>query len=192
MKDLVMDESLSWEELYPFMEEVKAMARGLLQQEDHAASLQTTALVLTALRRQRRADQDWSTVTWANRHYFFGAMYQAMRRALLDHGRKRAAHKRRAEILVGPEELQLLNLPQTLEETPEQVVALCEALDWLAQHEPQWAAALEHRFYGELTLEGTARVMGVSSKTIQRWWQRAQLVLAQEILRRLQAREEAE
>jgi RNA polymerase sigma factor (TIGR02999 family) len=187
-----MDESLSWDDLYPFMEEVKAMARALLRQEHHAASVQTTALVLTALRRQRRADQDWSTVTWANRRYFLGAMYQAMQRALLDQGRKRAATKRRAEVLVRPEDLQLLNLPQALEETPEQVVALCEALDWLTQHEPQWAAALEHRFYGGLTLEDTARVMGVSSKTIQRWWQRAQLVLAQEILRRLQAREAAE
>jgi RNA polymerase sigma factor (sigma-70 family) len=117
-------------------------------------------------------------------------MYQAMRRALLDHGRKRAARKRRAEILVQPEDLHLLNLPQTLEETPEQVVALCEALEWLAQHEPQWVAALEHRFYGGLTLEETAHVMGVSSKTIQRWWQRAQLVLAREILRRLNASED--
>jgi hypothetical protein len=48
------------------MEVVKALARGLLRHERHA-SLQTTALVLSALRRQRAADQDWSHVTWANR-----------------------------------------------------------------------------------------------------------------------------
>src|SRR5262249_16062888 len=141
---------LSWVDLYPFMEEVKAMARGLLRKESSAESLQTTALVLTALRRQRRADQDWTTVTWQNRHYFFAAMYNAMQRALLDHGRKRAAQKRRAERLVRPEELQLLNLHKTMEQTPEEVVALCEALEWLAHEEPEWAQALEHRFYGGL------------------------------------------
>jgi RNA polymerase sigma-70 factor (ECF subfamily) len=189
-KERVMDERLSWDDVTSLMEEVKAMARGLLRQEHRVESFQTTALVLTALRRQRHPDQDWQTVTWQNRSYFFGAMYQAMRRALLDHGRKLAAHKRRAEILVRPEDLQLLNLPQTLEETPEQVVALCEALEWLLQREPQWVTALEHRFYGGLTLEETARVMGVSSKTIQRWWQRTQLVLAREILLSLNANED--
>ena len=84
-----MEDHLSWDELYPFLEEVKALARGLLRHEHHA-SLQTTALVLSALRRQRHADQDWQTVTWANRQYFFGALYRAMTRALLDHARMRA------------------------------------------------------------------------------------------------------
>ena len=76
-QEVTMDDHLSWDELYPFMEEVKALARGLLRHEHHA-SLQTTALVLSALRRQRHADQDWQTVTWANRQYFFGALYRAM------------------------------------------------------------------------------------------------------------------
>jgi hypothetical protein len=61
-----MEERLSWDGLFPLMTEVKAMARGLLRKE-HQASLQTTALVLTALRRQRLADQDWQSVTWPNR-----------------------------------------------------------------------------------------------------------------------------
>jgi RNA polymerase sigma factor (TIGR02999 family) len=187
-----MEDSLSWEDVYPLMEEVKAMARGLLRQERHAESVQTTALVLTALRRQRHADQAWVTVTWQNRDYFFGAMYQAMRRALIDHGRRRATRKRQAERQVRPEDLQLLDLQQTMEQAPEQVVALSEALEWLAHEEPQWAQVIEHRFYGGLTLEETARMMGVSSKTIQRWWERAQPVLYREILRRLHESEPRE
>lgn len=182
-----MADTISWDELYPFIDEVKAMARGLLRRESHAESLQATALVVTALRRQRSADQDWSTVTWQNRQYFFGAMYQAMQRALIDHGRHRAAQKRRAEVLVRPEELQLLNLKQTMAQDPAQVVALVEALVWLKGEQPQWVEALEYRFYGGLTVEETARMMAVDERTIRRWWDRSQLILRQKITASLNA-----
>ena len=178
-----MEAPLSWDELSPLMDEVKAMARGLLRHE-RQASLQTTALVLTALRRQRLAEQDWSTVTWANRQYFFGAMYQAMTRALLDHARMRA---RRRELLVRPEELQFDDLHQTVNREPAQVVALVEALAELKQQQPQWVEALEHRYYGGLTLEETARMMAVDERTIRRWWDRARPVLAHRILELLNA-----
>src|SRR5437588_1148469 len=106
-----MDDRLSWDDVYLLLDEVKAMARGVLRRE-RDASLQTTALVLSALRRQRYAGQDWDQVTWPNRQYFFGALYRAMERAVLDHARSRA---RRREIPVRPEDLQLDDLPQTLE-----------------------------------------------------------------------------
>jgi hypothetical protein len=178
-----MEDQLSWDDLFPFMAEVKAIARGLLHHE-RQASLQPTALVLTALRRQRHADQDWSTVTWANRQYFFGAMYRAMARALLDHARMRA---RRRELPVRPEDLQIDDLHQAMAREPAQVVALLEVLAELKQEEPQWVEAIEHRFYGGLTLEETARMMAVDERTIRRWWDRARLVLAQRILQRLNA-----
>src|SRR5215813_10273563 len=178
-----MDDHLSWDELYPFLEEGKALAHGLLRHERHA-SLQTTALVLSALRRQRPADQDWQTVTWANRQYFFGALYRAMTRALLDHARARA---RRREIPVRPEDLQLNDLQHALEREPAQVVALLEALAELKQQQPQWGEAIEHRFYGGLTLEETARMMAVDERTIRRWWDRARPMLAHRILQLLNA-----
>lgn len=176
-----MEDRLSWDELFPLMTEVKAMARGLLRKE-HQASLQTTALVLTALRRQRLADQDWQSVTWPNRQYFFGAMYRAMTRALLDHARVRA---RRREIPVSPEDLQFDDLPQTLAKEPALVVALLEVLAELRQTQPQWVEAIEHRYYGGLTLEETARMMDMDERTIRRWWDRARLVLAQRILQQM-------
>jgi hypothetical protein len=166
-----------------FIDEVKAMARGVLRRE-HGASLQTTALVLSALRRQRYADQDWQEVTWPNRQYFFGALYRAMTRVILDHARVRA---RRRESPVRPEDLQLDDLHQTLEREPAQVVALLEALAELRQPQPQWVEAIEHRSYGGLTLEETARMMAVDERTVRRWWDRARLVLAQGILARMNA-----
>ena len=178
-----MEDRLSWEELFPLMSEVKALARGLLRKE-HQASLQTTELVLTALRRQRLADQNWHNVTWANRQYFFGAMYRAMTRALLDHARTRA---RRREVPVRPEDLQFDDLHQTMAREPEMVVALLDALAELRQTRPQWIEAIEHRYYGGLTLEETARMMDVDERTIRRWWDHARLVLAQRIIQNLNA-----
>jgi DNA-directed RNA polymerase specialized sigma24 family protein len=151
---------------------------------ERQASLQTTALVLSALRRQRSAAQEWEQVTWPNRHYFFGALYRAMERVVLDHARVRA---RRRESPVRPEDLPVDDLPQTLGREPAQVVALLEALAALRQTHPQWVTALEHRYYGGLTLEETARMMEVDERTIRRWWDRARLVLAQGILARLNA-----
>ena len=176
-----MDEPIGWEDVYPLMDEVKAMARGLLSREHSVGSLQTTALVLTALRRQRLADQDWDQVTWSNRHYFYGAMYQAMQRALLDHARKRNAQKRAGETLMSPDELQLLDLKHTLEQEPSRVVALVETLAWLKEENSKWAELIEHRYYGGLTLDETARVMGVSLSTVQRWWRQSRIVLHQKI-----------
>ena len=178
-----MQDSLCWDDVVLLLDEIKAMARGVLRRE-RAASLQTTELVLSALRRQRYADQDWDQVSWPNRQYFFGALYRAMERVVLDHARSRA---RRREIPVRPEDLQFDDLHQALDREPAQVVALLEALAELRQTQPQWVEAIEHRYYGGLTLEETARMMAVDERTIRRWWERARLVLAQRILQRMNA-----
>jgi len=182
-----MEELITWDDLEPLTAEVRAMARDLLRREWHAESLQTTALVLTALRRQRGAEQDWNEVTWQNRHYFFGAMYTAMKRALIDHGRKRMAKKRADLSVVRLEDLQLHDLPHTVEEAPEQVVALVETLEQLKEEHPEWAAVVEHRYFGGLTSQDTARVLGVSKAKVDRMWGRARVFLYGEILRRLNA-----
>jgi DNA-directed RNA polymerase specialized sigma24 family protein len=178
-----MTDSLSWDDIGLLLDEVKVMARGLLRHE-HQGSLQTTALVVSALRRQRLADQDWGCVTWANRQYFFAALYRAMHRVLLDHARVRA---RRREFPVRPEELHIDDLHQALTREPAQVVALLDALAELRQAQLQWVEAIEHRYYGGLTLEETARMMDVDERTIRRWWDRARLVLAQGILAQMNA-----
>ena len=182
-----MEELITWDDLEPFMAEVRAMARDLLRREWQAESLQITALVQTALRRQRGAEQDWSEVTWQNRHYFFGAMYTAMKRALIDHGRKRMAKKRTDISVVRVEDVQLHNLPRTVEEAPEQAIALGEALEQLAKEQPELAQVVEHRYLGGLTIEETARVLGVNVNTVKRRWNRARVLLHDEILRRLNA-----
>ena len=90
---------------------------------------------------------------------------------------------------VRPEDLYILypNLQQAMETEPAQVVALAQALAEIRQVQPQWVEAIEHRFYGGLTLEETARMMDVDERTIRRWWDRARLVLAQRIVELMNA-----
>lgn len=174
------DAPISWDDLGVLLAEAKAMARGLLLREQ-GASLKSTELVLTALGRLRRPDQDWQEVQWANRKYFFGALYKAMSRALIDHARKRKAQKRALETRLEPEQfaqaLSNQDIRASLDREPELVESLMCALEELREHQPDWVVMIEHRYFGGLTLEETASMMGVSSKTIQRWWMQARLIL---------------
>lgn len=174
------DDPIGWDDLSGLFEECRAMAHALLLREQ-GASIQSTALVLTALRRQRRTDQDWQEVRWANRKYFFGAIYKAMRRALIDQARHRKSQKRQRETTLDPERfarvLEHYSIDTHLNEEPEIVAALMQTLEDLKHEEPDWAAMIEHRFFSGLTLNETAAMMDVSVKTIQRWWLRARLVL---------------
>jgi RNA polymerase sigma factor (TIGR02999 family) len=182
-----VEASITWEDLPQFMADVRAMARQKLASAGQAESFQTTALVQTALRRQRFANQEWDEVRWLNRRYFFGALYRAMDRALKDHARRRAAKKRTALKMVRVDELQLERLPQVIDEHPEQVVALMEVLSELETLHPRWVEIIQHRFYGGLTMDQTARAMNVSERTVRRWWNQARVVLHDEILHRLSA-----
>jgi RNA polymerase sigma-70 factor, ECF subfamily len=175
-----MDDSISWDELGPLMHEVRIMARSLLKRESDSWS--TTALVLTALRRQRHAHQDWSEVTWQNRQHFLRSMYREMLRALVDHSRRRSAMKRGGIPIVPLPELQLENLPRVLEEAPEYIIALSEALEQLQTRYPELLEVVEHRVYGGLTVGEIARIMGTSESTVKRKWTKARLLLHDHIL----------
>ena len=181
------EETITWDDLYEFMDEVKAMARGLLRCEGNAQSLQTTALVNTALRRQKLTTQEWDEVRWESRKHFFDAMYIAMKRALIDHGRKRAAKKR--NVIKQEGFIQPYELKTTLEKEPDKIVALIEALDLLERKHPDLSRIVEHRYYGGLTINQTARVMGISEGTVKRRWTKAKLLLYDEIIVKLQGTE---
>jgi len=181
------EESITWEDLPQFMADVRVMARQKLAAAGQPESFQTTALVQTALRRQRFANQEWDEVRWLNRRYFFGALYRAMDRALKDHARRQAAKKRMALKMVRVDDLQFERLPQIIDEHPEQVVALMEVLAELETLHPQWVEIIQHRFYGGLTMDQIARAMNISERTVRRWWNQARVVLHDEILHRLSA-----
>ena len=113
---------------------------------------------------------DQTQVQWQNRAHFFGVAAQMMRRILVDHARAHEAEKRGGEF-------QKLSLDENLDaaggERDVNLVALDDALNRLAEMDPQKSKIVELRFFGGLSVEETAEVLGVSAPTVKRQWRMA-------------------
>jgi DNA-directed RNA polymerase specialized sigma24 family protein len=180
-----MDETITWEDLPRFMAEVRVKARSLLKSQKHLVSLQTTELVDSAVRRVlQTAHEEASDATWENRDHFLATLYLAMRSAVIDHARRRLALLRDARQTTHLEDLQWSELPQAVEQAPEQVLALHEVLELLEKQCPEWATIAKYRLLG-LTEDEIAEVRGVSRRTVTRAWREAKYWCDEEILRRV-------
>jgi len=143
-----------------------------LERRDH--SLDPTALVHELYLRlvdQRRA-------SWENRAQFFGVAARLMRRVLVDHARARHAEKRGGDAV-------FVSL-DTAADTPDDsqvadVLAIDEALERLAAHDPEQVQIVELRYFAGLTVEETARVVRRSPRTVKREWRLAKAWLYQEL-----------
>ena len=76
---------------------------------------------------------------------------------------------------------------RALVDRPEVMQALADALEWLERNHPDWASVARHRYYGGLTVEQTAQVMGIGERTVRRHWDKARILLHDEIVRALRA-----
>ena len=144
-------------------DDLRRMAAGYMQREPPGHPLQPTALVSEAYIRlvdQRR-------VKWRNRAHFFGVAAEMMRRILVDQARRRRAGRRGRDW----ERVTLTGLDLALNEPSQlDVLALHESLERLAVFDPQQARIVELRYFGGLTIEEVAEVVGVSEATIAREW----------------------
>ena len=153
--------------------ELHHQAAGYLRHEHPGLSLQTTDLIHEAY--LRLIDQQ--DVEWQNRLHFFGIAAQVMRRILVDHARNRQAAKRGGSDIRLPLEEAMAVLPgQDLD-----FVALDEALNKLAQIDPQQSQVVELRFFSGLSVEETAKVLDVSERTVKRDWNVAKGWLRREL-----------
>ena len=145
--------------------ELRAIAGHHMRRERRDHTLQTTALVHEAYLRLVR-DQ---AMDWQGRAHFFATASVVMRRILVDYARQRAAEKRpAAKVRVE------LNDWHAAERPPmEQMLILDEALRQLAQMDPRQARIVEMRYFGGLTEEETAAVLGISVRTVKRDWSSA-------------------
>jgi RNA polymerase sigma factor (TIGR02999 family) len=135
-------------------------------------TLDTTALVHEAyVKLVPSADR-----TWEGRAHFFGVAARAMRQVLVDAARRRMAAKRGAgRDVTLAEELH----PGPVQ--PDALIALDEALDRLGGIDARAARVVEHRFFAGLTTAETARVLEISTATVERDWRAARAWLAGEL-----------
>jgi len=158
-------------------EELHRLAHRCMRHEQPGHTLQTTALVNEAYLRLVNAD----TVRWEDRSHFFAISATVMRRILVDFARARRAKKREAIRLKVPVDLESLQVAAPRPDAD--VVALDDALRSLAAFDARGARIVELRYFGGLTVEESAEVLGVSSKTVKRDWAAARAWLMGELER---------
>lgn len=152
--------------------ELHRIAKRYMNRERDGHTLQTTALVNEAYMRLI----DWKTAKWENRAHFFGVSAQLMRRILVDFARKRP--KLNEDVVRHVELDEAFNITA---EKDSDLVALDEALIELAKFDERKARIVELKFFGGLSVEETAEVIGVSGVTVMREWQKAKAWLYREL-----------
>lgn len=164
------------EELFPIVyDELRSIAAKFLQSEGRAQTLQATALVHEAYIRLVGPEQ----TPWEGRAHFFGAAARAIRRILIDHAR----HKGRLKRGGGMNRIPLDEALTVSAEPDVDFIGLDGALTRLAALDEQKARVVELRFFAGLTVEQTARALGVSQSTVARDWQFARVWLSRELER---------
>src|SRR5271156_1177587 len=153
--------------------ELHSLASRYLQRERSDHTLQTTALVHEAYLRLSNQRE----VRWKNKEQFLGVAAQLMRRILVDYSRGHGAQKRGK----GFERVFLEEAEGVSKGKAADVVALDEALTRLAEFDPQQAQLVEVRFFGGLSIDEAAAVLGVSRTTVKRNWNLAKAWLAREL-----------
>ena len=159
--------------------ELRRLASNYLRRERQNHTLQPTALVNEAY--LKLIDQ--KNAHWQNRAQFYGVSAQLMRRILVDHARQHQAEKR------GGSDQQRLSITsagqlggnQLATEPAIDLLALHEALEELAVIDPQQGRIVELKFFGGLSIEETAEVMGIGHATVERDWKMARAWLRRKL-----------
>jgi RNA polymerase sigma-70 factor, ECF subfamily len=156
--------------VYP---ELRRVAHNKLRRERPGQTLQPTALVNEAYVRLVQIKR----MKWQNRAHFFAICSRLMRQILVDSARARQVAKRgRGAVRI------TLDAELLPSESPEaDVIALDDALNALGEVDPRKSRVVELRFFGGLSVEETAAVIGVSSDTVLRDWKFAKTWLYREL-----------
>ena len=162
------------DELLPLVyEELRKLAAHKMARESPGQTLQATALVHEAWLRLGGDEQP----DWKNRAHFFAAAAEAMRRILIDTARRKNYLRHGG----GVERVNLDGLDLAASMDDEQLLALNEALDHLAEHDAEKAKVVKLRFFAGLTNAQAAQALGVSEPTVKRHWAYARAWLFREM-----------
>jgi RNA polymerase sigma factor (TIGR02999 family) len=151
-------------------DELRRLAAEKLAQERPGQTLQATALVHEAYLRLVDVEK---VQHWNSRGHFFAAAAEAMRRILVDNARRKRSLKHGGAC-------QRVNLEETAsyaQEPAEELLALHEALDQLAQEDPKKAELVKLRYFSGLSVQEAAEVLGISRASADRYWAYAKVWL---------------
>lgn len=147
-------------------DELRRIAHRYARRERNGHTLQTTALVNEAYLRLAGT----KNIEWQNRAHFFAVTAQVMRNVLIDHARRRLYAKRGGKA----QQVPIDDVPLEMsEQRADELVVLDEALSDLAKLDQRKARVVELRYFGGLSLEETAEVLGISLMTVRRDWRAA-------------------
>jgi RNA polymerase sigma factor (TIGR02999 family) len=164
------------DELLPIVyEELRLLAAQKLSQEPPGQTLQATALVHEAyIRLVEAKDQSWNS-----RNHFFMAAAEAMRRILIENARHKKSLKRGG----GHQRVDLDSAAMFVNESPDDVIALDEALKKLGLEDPTKANLVKLRYFTGLSIDQAAEILGISRATAIRHWSFTRAWLFQRIKR---------
>jgi RNA polymerase sigma factor (TIGR02999 family) len=163
------------EQLLPLVyAELRQLAAQKLAREKPGQTLQATALVHEAYLRLVNVEQGQH---WNSRGHFFAAAAEAMRRILVDSARRKRSLKRggRRQRVRLEEAISLSGQP------PNDLLALDDALTRLAEEDPVKAELVKLRYFAGLSVEQTAKALGISRATADRYWAYAKVWLYQAV-----------
>ena len=152
--------------------ELRRLAHYYLQGQRPGHTLQSTALVHEAYLRLVKQRQG----KFQNRAHFFAICAQLMRQILVEYARSQKAAKRNAG-----QKITFNDAVQLVKGRSLDLIALDDALNTLARLDPQQCRVVELRFFGGLSIEDTASVLGISPATVKRDWSTAKAWLRHEI-----------
>jgi RNA polymerase sigma factor (TIGR02999 family) len=162
------------EKLLPLVErELRRLAHSYMRRENPDHTLQTTALVNEAY--LKLVDQ--KRTRWQNRAHFFGIAAQIMRRILLNYARDQNRMKRGGRAI----HVSLSKVDAMPAEKDREIIALNDALIRLEAVDERKARVVELRYFGGLSVDEVAEVLGIAPITVMRDWQFAKAWLAREL-----------
>ena len=174
LRDIREGERSALDDLFPLIyRELHALAHRQLAARRPGQTLNSTALVHEAYLKlvgQKNA-------AWQDRQHFFAVAATAMRHIIVDYARHRRALKRGGNVQPTLLDEERMSVP--VEGRIEEIIALDDALEQLAQIDERLVRTVELRFFGGLSVEETAELLDVSPRTVKRDWRKARAVLYQ-------------
>lgn len=168
------DDRKAADELLPLVyQELRRLAVSRMSHESPGNTLQPTALVHEAWLRLVASDQQ----TWQNRAHFFAAAAEAMRRILIESARRKRALRHGGN----QRRLNIDELKIAAPTTDEELLAISDALERFSALDEPKAKLVKLRYFGGLTIEEAAPILGISRTTANRWWAYARAWLYQQV-----------